>query len=431
MSVGVAVTVDGRFPVGAGVTLAELAGDPHPALRRLRATEPVSWLPALGGWLVSRADLAGQVVRDSRTFTVDDPRFTTARVVGPSMLSLDGAEHRRHRDPFATALRAPRTRARLAAAATAEADRLVAGLAARGTAAELRRGLAGQLAVAVMADMLGLDVSPAQLLAWYDAIVAEVSALPAGDGPGREGAAADQRGNPQAGAGGLAAGAGQPGQRVAGSAAAAFAQLSACVQAVLAAGRADHSVLAAVAGDVAAGDLTVGEIVSNAAVLLFGGIETTEGMIANAVWYVLRDPDGPAKVRADPDLLEPAVDEALRLEPAAAVIDRYATADVVLGPAAISRGDLVTVSLCGANRDPAVFPDPDRFDLHRANARQHLAFAVGPHFCIGAQLARLEASAALAAMLRLPGLRLDPDRPSSPHGLVFRKPPSLHVYWDG
>jgi cytochrome P450 len=422
----------GRFPVGGSVTVAELAGDPHPVLRRLRAAEPVSWLPALGGWLVSRADLAGQVMRDTRTFTVDDPRFTTARVVGPSMLSLDGAEHRRHRDPFATALHAPLTRARLAAAATAEADRLVAELAARGTAAELRRGLAGQLAVAVMADMLRLDVSPAQLLAWYDAIVAEVSALPAGDGPGREGAAARERGSPAPGAYGSAASAGRPGE----PAAAAFAELSACVQAVLAAGRGDQSVLAAVAddvaaGDLAAGDLTVGEIVSNAAVLLFGGIETTEGMIANAIWYLLRDPDGPAKVRADSDLLERAVDEALRLEPAAAVIDRYATADVVLGPAAISRGDLVTVSLCGANRDPAVFPDPDRFDLHRANARQHLAFAVGPHFCIGAQLARLEASAALAAVLRLPGLRLDQDRPSSPHGLVFRKPPSLHVCWDG
>jgi cytochrome P450 len=407
----VAVTVDRRFPVGAGVTLAELAGDPHPVLRRLRAAEPVSWLPALGGWLVSRADLAGQVMRDTRTFTVDDPRFTTARVVGPSMLSLDGAEHRRHRDPFATALRAPLTRARLAAAATAEADRLVAELAARGTAAELRRGLAGQLAVAVMADMLGLDVAPAQLLAWYDAIVAEVSALPAGNED-------------------------PPGERTEGSAAAAFGQLSVCVQAVLAAGRADHSVLAAVAEDVAAGvvaadDLTVSEIVSNAAVLLFGGIETTEGMIANAIWYLLRDPDGPAKVRADSGLLERAVDEALRLEPAAAVIDRYATADVVLGPAAIARGDLVTVSLCGANRDPAVFPDPDRFDLNRPNARQHLAFAVGPHFCIGAQLARLEASAALGAVLRLPGLRLDPDRPSSPRGLVFRKPPSLHVCWNG
>ncbi len=89
------------------------------------------------------------------------------------------------------------------------------------------------------------------------------------------------------------------------------------------------------------------------------------------------------------------------------------------------------VSLAGANRDPEVFADPDRFDVHRANAHRHLAFAIGPHFCIGAGLARLEATAAVAALLdQLSGLHLDPARPSAPHGLVFRKPPSLHVCWD-
>lgn len=117
--------------------------------------------------------------------------------------------------------------------------------------------------------------------------------------------------------------------------------------------------------------------------------------------------------------------------PAAAVVDRYATAEVVLGAATIRPGDLVTVSLAGANRDPVSFAEPDRFDVHRANARQHLAFAVGPHFCVGAQLARLEATAAIATLLhQLPGLHLDPARPSAPQGLVFRKPPSLHVCWE-
>ena len=78
-----------------------------------------------------------------------------------------------------------------------------------------------------------------------------------------------------------------------------------------------------------------------------------------------------------------------------------------------------------------MFGDPDRFDLRRPNGRQHLAFASGPHFCIGAQLARLEATAALRALLdNLPGVRLDPALPSAPSGLVFRKPPSLHVRWD-
>ena len=91
-----------RYPLGAAVTLAELRDDPHPALARLRAAEPVSWVPVLNGWLVTRRDLALAVMRDSAAFTVDDPRFSTARIVGPSMLSLDGPGHDRHRRPFGT-----------------------------------------------------------------------------------------------------------------------------------------------------------------------------------------------------------------------------------------------------------------------------------------------------------------------------------------
>jgi cytochrome P450 len=376
------------------VTIAELTADPHPALRRLREAEPVSWLPAIGGWLVTRADLADRVLREPGAFTVDDPRFTTARVVGPSMLSLDGSEHRRHRDPFARALRVPQTQTRLADATASEAARLVAELAASPGEAELRRGLAGPLAVAVMADMLDLDAGPAQLLSWYDAIVAGVSALSVPDA-----AVPDPAGT-------------------------AFAELSACVEAALA-DRAEPAVLTA-----ASGSLSSPEIVSNAAVMLFGGIETTEGMICNAVWYLLGDQAGWPEVMADRRLIGNAVEEALRLEPAAAVVDRYATADVSLGTAAIRSGDLVRVSITAANRDPVVFPDPDRFDIHRGNARQHWAFAVGPHFCLGAQLARTEAVAAVSALLdRLPELRLDPGRPSAPQGLVFRKPTSLHVRW--
>jgi cytochrome P450 len=97
----------------------------------------------------------------------------------------------------------------------------------------------------------------------------------------------------------------------------------------------------------------------------------------------------------------------------------------------IREGDLVTVSLTGANRDPAVFPDPDRFDVRRENARLQLAFAHGPHYCLAAHLARLETCIALQSLLeRLPALRLDPDHPTAPRGLVFRKPPTLHVRWD-
>src|SRR5580704_17596403 len=165
----------GAFPLGAGVTLRDLDGDPHPLLRRLRAREPVSWLPALGGWLVTSRAEALRVLRDSQTFTVDDPRFSTARVVGPSMLSLDGAEHKRHRDPFAEAFRLGEVQARLEEFVEAQAGRLVAGFAKAGRA-ELRRSLAGPLAVSVVAEVLGLgQVDPAVILSWYDSIVAAVS----------------------------------------------------------------------------------------------------------------------------------------------------------------------------------------------------------------------------------------------------------------
>ncbi|HEY2875284.1 MAG TPA: cytochrome P450, partial [Reyranella sp.] len=98
--------------------------------------------------------------------------------------------------------------------------------------------------------------------------------------------------------------------------------------------------------------------------------------------------------------------------------------------AAIAEGDLVSVSIAAANRDPATFADPNRFDVRRANASQHLAFARGPHVCIGMHLARLEAHAAVGRLFeRLPAIRLDSDNPSVARGLVFRKPQVLRVLW--
>jgi cytochrome P450 len=401
----------------------ELDGELHPLLRRLREHEPVSWLPVLGGWLVTRRDLALQVLRDTQAFTVDDPRFSTARVVGPSMLSLDGAEHKRHRDPFAEAFRLGEVQARLEEFVEAQAGRLVAGFASAGQA-ELRRSLAGPLAVAVVAEVLGLgEADPAVILSWYDSIVAAVAALAGESG---QSAAPGEPGQSTASTRSQAPGPAS-GQKAGTGGSEAFGMLRDSLEGVIT--RADGgSLLAAAAG---AGGLRSSEVVSNAAVLMFGGIETTEGMICNAVLHLLGHPDRLYEVIADEHLAVNAVEESLRLEPAAAVVDRYATADVTLGRAAIRRGDLVTVSLSGAGRDPAFFPDPDRFDVHRENARQNLAFAHGPHFCLGAHLARAEARAAILALLRrLPALRLDPAHPAAPRGVVFRKPPALHVLWD-
>lgn len=379
------------------VTLAELEHDPHPALARLRAASPVAWVDALGGWMVTSRELVLEVMRDASTFTVDDPRFSTARVVGPSMLSRDGAEHARHRDPFARAFRLATVRDELGAFVADEAVRLVAALPAGG--AELRRGLAGPLAVAVVARALGLGgAEPATVLRWYDAIVAGVSGVAAG-------------------------------RPVPSAAHEAFAELATAVGAELEGAGPTTLLRAAATPDPASGPaLSPDEVVSNAAVIMFGGIETTEGMIANAIVHLLEHPDQLALVRADPGLLAGAIEESLRLEPSAAVIDRYATRDTTLGGAEIRAGDFVVVSLAGANRDPAAFTDPDRFDIRRPEARLQVGFAHGPHVCPGMHLARLEARAAIEALLAAhPRLSLDPDRPAAVRGLVFRKPVELWV----
>ena len=89
------------------------------------------------------------------------------------------------------------------------------------------------------------------------------------------------------------------------------------------------------------------------------------------------------------------------------------------------------VSIAGANRDPAVFADPDRFDSRRANLASQLTFAPGPHMCVGIRLGRLEATIALERLLRdLPTLRADPRYREQPEGLIFRKPGALHALWD-
>src|ERR1700676_1310225 len=152
------------------VTLADLETDPHPVLARLRDAAPVCWIPVLEAWLVTGYQLAVDVLRDARAFTVDDPRFSTAKVVGPSMLSLDGAQHARHRAPFTRPFRGEEIHARLEAFIRAEVSRLVGAVRPRGEA-ELRRAVAGPLAAAVMAEALGLGpTDPAVVLDWYDGI---------------------------------------------------------------------------------------------------------------------------------------------------------------------------------------------------------------------------------------------------------------------
>jgi cytochrome P450 len=364
------------------VSLAALSGaDVADALARLRDTAPLVWVPVLDGWLTTTHALASAVMRDPATYTVDDPRFSTAQVVGPSMLSTDGAEHRRHRSPFGPPFRAARLEERFGEHVRAVAAELVEAVVPDGSA-DLRAVLAGPLSVLVIAEALGLrDVTASTVLGWYAAIVGAVSTITEGGTPDPAGSRA-------------------------------IDDLAAAVRRHL-----DESPV--LAG--ARADLSTGEVVSNAAVMMFGGIETTEAMIGNALVHLLGSEGADAS-------LDAVVEESLRLEPAAAFVDRYATRDVRVGAAEVRRGDLVRVSLGAANRDPAVFADPDRFDPGRPDLRKQVAFARGPHACVAMDLARLETVVALRTVLdRLPGVRLAAPAPVT--GLVFRKPAAVQVRW--
>lgn len=378
------------FPLGAALTRGALEADLHGATASLRGAEPVSWVPELNGWLVTRRDLIVEVLDDSARFTVEDPRFAVGQVLGPNMLSLDGEEHRRHRSPFEDRFKMSSVRARLADVVDHHAGTIAAALAPDG-AAELRARFAAPLAVHVVREALGLvGVDTVTLLSWYDEIVAAVSKASDGEVQAHvRPSVVDDLGD----------------------------RVSATIDE-------GSSLLAA-----AAGPLSSDEVISNAGVLLFGGIETSETMTANVLFHLLSHPTALEDVRADPDLVVRAIDESLRLEPPVIQLDRFATADAELAGVTIKRGDFVMLSVAGANRDPEFYPDPDRFDVHRPNARTHLAFARGPHVCLGMHLARVEARAAVAAVFRwLPGLRL--DGPVEMTGSVFRKPSQVPAAWE-
>ncbi len=378
---------------GAATTLAELAADPHPRLARHRAHEPVSWLPELDG--AGDPPRSG-AERDARPRDLHRRRPPVLHRTGRRSEHAvpGGDEHARHREPFTAPFRPREVRVGFASFIERETERLITALEPAG-AVELRRAFAGPLAVAVVTEALGLVGTTADtVLSWYDSIVRSVSDITAGHA-------------------GHAAGA------------EAYARLRAAVEATV-----SDPGTASLLGS-AAERLALPEVASNAAVLMFGGIETTEAMITNALLHLLRHPGQLALVRDDDGLLDGAIEESLRLEPER----RSWTATPPVTPSSaglrLLGGELVTVSLAGANRARPVFPDPDRFDVRRENARLQLAFAHGPHYCLAAHLARLETRIALQRLLeRLPALRLDPARPAAPQGLVFRKPPTLHVLWD-
>jgi cytochrome P450 len=391
-----------RFPLGASLRLADLERFDHGAvLAQLRDSEPVTWFAEQGVWLVTTKALVDEVHNAPDRFVVDVPANPQRVVLGDMMLVVDGAQHDRHRAPFAAPFKLGAVRSEFTGVIADNVERLLSGIEGEGEA-ELAGAFANPFAVSVASDILGLGFEHvdevhdiyndfAQGLVGYEDPVALTRARDAG----------------------------------------------ARLQRFLMEGvdrlrdAPDGSMLSAVLHVDADARLPDEELFANLRVILFGAIETVESMILNTTWALLHHPDQHRALLEDPGLWPAAVQEGLRFIPPVGYSDRWAAYDTELGGVPIARGDYLLPVFHAANRDPAAFADPERFDIHRrGDDRTNLSFGKGIHMCLGVNLARLQGQMALRGLFeRLPGLRLNPQRPCEPEGFNFRRPEHLHVRW--
>lgn len=389
-----------RFPIGATLTLDALSVNPYPYYRRLLAEEPVTWVPEVKLWYVARRADVIAVLDNMAAFTVQSPHSLLDETFGTMMLSADGELHQRLRNPFAGAFLPKAVRASSVALLEAQAHALIERFIADGTT-DLVKTFADPLALYAVTAALGVPIVDfAQLRGWYHDFAAALSNF-------RHDPAMRARGQRAAHAFGH--------------------QLAAHLARLRVAP--DESLLSQLLHDPET-NLTERELISNLFVIIFGGLETTAAMFVNTIWALLTHPDHYAAVQRDPDLIKAAVEETLRWECPVQTATRHVTQPVTIGGVPFAVGETVQCLLGAANRDPAYFTDPDRFDLHRPNAAHHLAFARGRHHCLGAALARLEGEVGLRTLFaRLPALRLSPAHQAAPYGHEFRSVPTLLVAW--
>jgi hypothetical protein len=359
--------------------------NPYPLYHRLRAEDPVHRSP-LGFWVLSRYDDVVRLLRDERfgrggfeqLFRL---RFGEEGATGfaRSMLFRDPPDHTRLRGLVNKAF-TPRVVERMRPHIEAIVARLLDRVAPRGRM-EVIEDLAYPLPIEVICGMLGVPAADQDAFRAWSLDIArslDAIALPLPD-------AVVERGNR------------------------ARRALTEYFQRLIAERRRqpqDDLTSDLIAAEEAGDRLSEAELLATLILLLVAGHETTVNLIGNGLLALLRHPEELARWRARPALAESAVEELLRYDGPVQRTGRIAREDVEIGGRPIKAGEVVLGLIGAANRDPAHFPDPDRLDLDRRDNR-HLAFGWGIHFCLGAPLARVEAQAALGAVLRrFPGLRL-------------------------
>lgn len=405
--------------LGEQVTLAELDADPYPVYRRLRDHEPVSWVPAVGLWLVTRWDDVHAIDVTPQLFTAQTEPSLLNEVLGRNMLGTDGDEHAFLRAAFEPTFRPKSARAFADTELVALADALLDELAAAG-AADVLTGYAEPLSIRALQRFLDLDeLDEADLRRWYEGFVVGVSNFERD--PGKH----------------------ELGERAA-------REFDAAVRPLLTERRrrptddALSSFIRARADDPRPGPcaprgdadqpgerartLTDDEIISNLRLVWSGGMNEPRDLITLTLYALLTHPDALATVLDDPDgWVGRAVDETARWISPVGTSTRQTTRDTELAGVTLERGSLVAAVLSSANRDPRHWSAPDAFRLDRPRARA-LAFAIGPHHCLGEWLGRRIAIVGVGrALRRLRGLALDGAVTLA--GWEFRGPTALPVRW--
>jgi pimeloyl-[acyl-carrier protein] synthase len=359
----------------------EFLDNPYPTYARLRKDDPLHHAATGDLWLTRYADV--EAVLADRRFGRATPQYTArstvleGQAIPPSMLFQNPPQHTRLRALVARAF-TPRTIERLRPVITNIADGLLNRIVAQ-TTFDLVEDYAFPLPAIVIAEMLG--VPPAerhQFHAWTSAVAAAVDSTASTDEQSRGALARAQM-------------------------AEYFADLVAI--------RRDQprdDLISDLIGVHDTGDrLSLGELLSMCALLLAAGHETTVNLIANGVLTLIQHPDQLSLLRKNPALLPGAVEELLRFEAPVQITDRVALEHVNLDGERIEAGERVIVGIGAANRDAAVFDQPDRLDITR-NPNPHLSFSHGIHFCLGASLARLEGQLAVWSLLeRLSDMELN------------------------
>jgi cytochrome P450 len=346
---------------------------------------------------VLRYDDCARVLRDNVTFSSRVYERVMGPVMGHTILEMDEPEHGRFRRLAGHAFRHKALQRWESELIEPLAQETVAGFAARGHA-ELVRELTFPFPVQVIARILGL---PRRDYPMFQELAFTLTSVGAGYRASRE--ASDQLGR----------------------------YLLPIVR-DRRARPADDLISELALAEIDGQALADEEIVSYVRLLLPAGSETTYCSIGNLLFALLTHRDQLDDVRRDGSLVPRAIEELLRWEPAIPFIPRLAVRDVTIAEAAIPAGARVTVCLGAANRDETRFAEADRFDIRRPE-QQHLAFASGPHMCLGMHLARMEMRVVLDAVLELSDIELAPGPQGSDtadphiHGLGFRKPSCLPV----